>query len=48
MKLYLTEQDFMRLFFLGGGGGGEGGRDFASKMGKWVKYEPKIGFLEYI
>ena len=48
MKLYLTEQDFMRFSF-GGGGGGEGvGTDFASKMGKWVKYEPKIGFLEYI
>ena len=46
MKLYLTEQDFMRFSF---GGGGEGaGTDFASKMGKWVKYEPKIGFLEYI
>ena len=41
MKLYLTEQDFMRFSF-------GGGTDFASKMGKWVKYEPKIGFLEYI
>ena len=38
MKLYLTEQDFMRFSFGGGGGGGGGGRGggdrFCLKNGK--------------
>ena len=33
MKLYLTEQDFMRFFFGGGGGGGKGGGHILPK--KW-------------